>query len=116
VRPRLAAVAVTTAVTICCAAPSAGAITGEELCNAMHWPMPLPPTVGYSLDHLTYDSILSCFDNVSAIAPDGHDAVNDPERDAHTWKVTKMTPPAGTMVPRNQQINLTVVHDDNAPS
>jgi hypothetical protein len=112
---KLAAVAVMTAVTICCA-PVATAITGDEMCKAMHWPMPLPPTVGYSLEHLTNDSILICFDNVTATAPDGHDAANDPERDAHTWRITSMTPPAGTMVPMNQKINLTVVRDYNAPS
>jgi hypothetical protein len=35
---------------ICCA-PTATAITGEEMCQAMHWPMPLPSPVGYSLVH-----------------------------------------------------------------
>jgi hypothetical protein len=99
-----------------CWAPTASAITGDEMCRAMHWPMPLPPTVGWSLEHLNNDSILICFDNVSAIAPDGHDAVNDPEGQAHTWKITSVTPPAGAIVPMNQKIQLTVVRDYNAPS
>jgi hypothetical protein len=73
-------------------------ITGDEMCKAMHWPLPLPPTVGWSLMHMTNDSILTCFDNVVAIAPDGHDAQNDPVQSAFSWKVTSMTPPAGTMV------------------
>lgn len=102
------------AAAICCA-PTATAITGEEMCQAMHWPMPLPPTVGYSLNHLSDDSVLICFDNVVAIASDGHDATNDPESMAYAWKITSMTPPAGTMVPRNQKISLTVVNDPNAP-
>jgi hypothetical protein len=106
-------VAVMAAVTIGCA-PVARAITGNDLCNAM--PMPLPPTVGYSLEHTSNDSILQYFDNITATAPDGHDAMNDPARDAHTWRITSMTPPAGTMVPMNQKINLTVVRDYNAPS
>ncbi len=38
------------------------------------WPMPLPATVGYSLNHLANDSILICLNNVVATAPDGHDA------------------------------------------
>ena len=76
----------------------ATAITGDEMCKAMHWPLPLPPTVGWSLMHMTNDSILTCFDNVVAIAPDGHDAQNDPVQSAFSWKVTSMTPPAGTMV------------------
>ncbi|MEC4764771.1 PASTA domain-containing protein [Mycobacterium sherrisii] len=81
----------------------------------MHWPVPLPPTVGYNLDHLNTD-ILECFDNVTAIASDGHDAMNDPANQAYTWKITSMSPPAGTLVPMDQQIKLTVVRDDNAPS
>jgi hypothetical protein len=112
--PKTVAVGVAIATVIGCA-PAAMAITGEEICQAMHWPMPLPPTVGYSLNHLSNDSVLICFDNVVATAPDGHDAANDPENIAYTWKVTSMSPPAGTMVPRNQKISLTVVHDPNAP-
>jgi hypothetical protein len=112
---RLAAIAVIAGVPICCA-PAARAVTGDEMCKAMHWPMPLPPTVGWSLMHLTNDTLLSCFDNVTATAPDGHDAMNDPANAAFTWKITSMTPPAGTMVMRDQQIKLTVVHDDNAPT
>lgn len=81
----------------------------------MHWPMPLPPTVGWSINHLSNDSILQCFDNVVAIAPDGHDVMNDPARDAYMWKVTTMTPQSGTMVPMDQKIHLTVVNDPNAP-
>jgi hypothetical protein len=111
---KVVAVAAMAAVAIGCA-PVARAITGDEMCNAMHWPMPLPPTVGYSLNHLTNDSILICFDNVVATAPDGHDATNDPENVAYAWKITSMSPPAGTMVPRNQKISLTVVQDPNAP-
>jgi len=102
------------AVVIGCA-PSARAITGEEMCRAMHWPMPLPSTVGYSLNHLANDSILICLNNVVATAPDGHDATNDAENVAYAWKVTSMSPPAGTMVTRDQKISLTVVQDPNAP-
>jgi hypothetical protein len=72
--------------------------------------------VGWSLAHLFHDSILICFDNVTATAPDGHDATNDPASQSHTWKITSMTPPACTLVPMDQQIKLTVVRDDNAPS
>jgi hypothetical protein len=72
--------------------------------------------VGYSLMHLTSDSILACFDNVKATAPDGHAAMNEPARNANTWKITSMSPCAGTMVPMDQKIKLTVVHDSNAQS
>jgi len=49
------------------------------------------------------------------VAGDSHDAVNDPASDAHTWKVTGQSPPAGTLVARSQKINLTVVRDLNQP-
>lgn len=94
---------------------TASAVTGEEMCKAMHWPMPLPPTVGYNLEHLDKDTILTCFDNINAIAPDGHDVMNDPVNWAYTWKITSMSPPAGTMVPMNQLIKLTVIRDSNPP-
>jgi hypothetical protein len=100
---KLAAIAVMTAPTIC-STPVATAIIGEEMCQAMHWPMPLPPSVGYSLNHLVNDSVLTCLNNVMATAPDGHDATNDPESVAYAWKVTSMSPAAGTMVQRNQRV------------
>jgi hypothetical protein len=112
---RLVTIAIMVAATVGCARV-AMAITGDEMCKAMHWPLPLPPTVGWSLMHMTNDSILMCFDNVAAIAPDGHDAQNDPVQSAFSWNVTSMTPPAGTMVMMDQKISLTVVHDPNAPS
>jgi hypothetical protein len=99
---KVVTIAVMMAVTIGCA-PAARAITGNELCNAMHWPMPLPPTVGYSLEHTSNDSILQRFDNITATAPDGHDAMNDPARGAHKWRITSMSPYAGTLVPRTRR-------------
>jgi hypothetical protein len=51
---------------------------------------------------------------VVAKAPDGHDAMNDPARQAYTWKITSISRAADTMVPRNQNINLTVVQDPDA--
>jgi len=48
-------------------------------------------------------------------APDDHDAMNDPARDDHTWRITSMSPPAATLVPQNQKIALTVVRDYNDP-
>jgi hypothetical protein len=100
-----------------CWAPSASAITGDEMCRAMHWPMPLPPMVGWGIGHLMSDSILICFDNVTAIASDGHDVLTETgPNESGNWRVTSMTPPAGTMVPMNQQIRMTVVRDYNAPT
>jgi hypothetical protein len=88
---RLVTVAVVAAAAAVGCAPVATAITGDEMCKTMHWPLPLPPTVGWSLMHMTNDSILTCFDNVVAIAPDGHDAQNVAAQSAFSWKVTSMT-------------------------
>jgi len=96
-------------------APTATAITGEEMCQAMHWPMPLPATTGWALTHLDSDSILSCLNNVVATAPDGHDVMNDPANSVYAWKIATMSPAAGTMVTRDQKISLTGVNDPNAP-
>ena len=96
------------------AAPAARAITGEEMCKAMHWPMPLPPTVGYGIDRTMNDSVLMCFDNMVATAPDGHDVMNDTiDKSPSLWRVTSMSPPAGTLENRDQKISLSVVRDDN---
>jgi hypothetical protein len=113
---RLVTVAVVAAAAAVGCAPVATAITGEEMCKAMHWALPLPPTVGWSLMPMTNDSILTCFDNGVAIASDGHDVQNDTVQSAFSWKVTSMSPPAGTMVMMDQKISLTVVHDPNAPT
>jgi hypothetical protein len=110
---KVVAAAVVVAASVVCA-PVARAITGDEMCKAMHWPMPLPSMVGYPLDHMDNDTILSCLD-FTATAPDGHDAMNDPALQAHTWKVTGQSPPAGTMVPQTQKVVLTVVRDYNQP-
>jgi hypothetical protein len=95
---KLAAVAVM----IGCA-PAARAITGEELCKGMDWPMPLPPTVGYGIDHTMNDSVLVCFDNMVATAPDGHNVMNDTiDKSPRLLEGDQHVPPAGTLVDRDK--------------
>ncbi len=99
-------------------APAAVAITAEEAFKAMHWPMPLPDMVGWSMERTMSDSIFSCLENISGIAPDGHDVMNDTTAAPvpfSWWKVATMTPPAGTMVSMDQKITMTVIRDPNAP-
>jgi hypothetical protein len=105
-------VPVMTAAAMGCA-PTASAITGQQPCEAMKWPMPLPPMVGYGIDHIMNDSVLICFDQMTATAPDGHDVLAETgPNESGNWRVT-MTPAAGTLVTRDQPIHLTVVRDYN---
>ncbi|MGO9353649.1 MAG: hypothetical protein ACLP3C_23490 [Mycobacterium sp.] len=114
---RLVTVAVVAAAAAVGCAPAASAVIGEQLCEAMNWPMPLPPMVGYGVDHIMNDSILICFDNIVATAPDGHDVLTETgPNESGNWRVTSMSPAAGTLVMRSQPITMTVVRDYNAPS
>jgi hypothetical protein len=88
----------------------------------MHWPMPLPPMVGYGIDHIWLrdphnERLNPCFDNMVATAPDGHDVLTETgPNESGLWRVTSMSPPAGTLVTRDQKIVMTVVPDNNPPS
>lgn len=107
---------VATTITIGCA-PASSAITYEQQCRAMHWPMPLPSVVGWGIDHLMSDSILGCLETVSAIAPDGHDVMDDKIGQAPgSWRMTSVKPPEGSMVTMDTPITVTVVRDYNAPT
>ena len=85
-------------------APSGGGRTVQQDCDAKKWPLPLPNAVGKTLEFLDDDPVLICLNIAAAIAPDGHDADNDPARDAQWWKITSMSPPAGTVVRKLNQL------------
>ncbi|MEE3062671.1 MAG: hypothetical protein VYA67_01730 [Actinomycetota bacterium] len=106
------------AATIGCA-PVANGITAEEVCRKTYnWPIPMPTLTGWSMEHTMTDSTTSCFTNISAIAPDGHDVMNDTINAPVPfgwWKIATQSPSAGTGVQMDAQIKLTVVEDQNAP-
>jgi hypothetical protein len=55
--------------------------------------------------------------NIIATAPDGHDVLTETgPNESGNWRVTSMSPAAGTLVMRSQPITMTVVRDYNAPS
>jgi hypothetical protein len=49
---------------------------------------------------------LRCFDNLKALAPDGHDVMNAPADEAHLWTMTTSHPGAGAQVRRTTPITL----------
>jgi hypothetical protein len=97
--------------------------TVQQICNTvMKWPQPVPNAVGKTLDDIVdaplppvtdsfaTDWFWNCIPNIAAIAPDGHDVMNDPMNSGHTWRIASQSPPAGTLVAENQTITLKVVH------
>ncbi len=73
----------------------------QSAVTAFRW---IPNAVGKALEFLDDDPVLICLNIAAAIAPDGHDADNDPARDAQWWKITSMSPPAGTVVRKLNQL------------
>ncbi|WAJ46628.1 hypothetical protein OK015_09305 [Mycobacterium sp. Aquia_216] len=100
-------------------APLANGITAEEACRKTYnWPIPMPPLTGWSMEYTMTDSTSSCFTDISAIAPDGHDVMNDTIKAPIPfawWKIATQSPSAGTRVQMDAQIKLTVVEDQHAP-
>jgi hypothetical protein len=64
------------------ASPTPTDRTMQQICDAMPWPLPLPDAVGRTLEDSINDPVLTCLNVAAATAPDGHDAQNDPARDA----------------------------------
>jgi hypothetical protein len=91
-------------------AVSHGAPPNSELqCDQMAWPLPLPEVDGRGLDAIFNDPILICLSVKAAKAPDGHNVMNDAANHPDSWRITSMTPPPGAVVPKSQEITLTVV-------
>ena len=81
--------------------------TVNQACAAQRWPQPVPNVVGLNLFDAGNGS-LECFTIAQAIAPDGHDAMNDPARDAYRWRIISENPTAGTAVAADAPITLTL--------
>jgi hypothetical protein len=76
----------------------------EARCRALHWPQRMPDVSNQELDPLSKQ--LRCFDNLNALAPDGHDVMDDPANEAHRWTVATSRPGADTQVYRTTPITL----------
>ena len=82
--------------------------TAQQDCTALSWPQPLPNAVGRQLGEIVNDdSVWICL-NIAAIAPDGHDVMDDNSGFTQSWRITNQSPQSGTPVAENQTITLNV--------
>src|ERR1700758_113958 len=51
--------------------------TAQQDCTALSWPQPLPNAVGRQLEEIVNDDSFWICLNIAAIAPDGHDVMDD---------------------------------------
>ncbi|MET7776308.1 hypothetical protein ABZU94_10475 [Streptomyces mirabilis] len=84
--------------------PSYAADSVTARCHAQHWPQSMPDVTGKRFDPLGKD--LQCFDNITALAPDGHDVMNDPANETAVWIVTSSRPGRGAQVSLSTRITL----------
>ncbi|MEV6191949.1 hypothetical protein AB0M19_06065 [Streptomyces sp. NPDC051920] len=73
-------------------------------CRAQDWPQAMPDVVGQPFEPFGRD--LMCFDNMEAVAPDGHDVMTDPASGLGVWTVTSSTPKPGAKVRITTPITL----------
>ncbi|MEU9193179.1 hypothetical protein [Streptomyces hundungensis] len=85
-------------------AKTVGAASPGTACTGKKWPQSVPPVTGTPLADAV-DGPLRCFNITAAVAPDGHDALQDPTSDTD-WLVTGTKPAAGTGVTEDQPITL----------
>jgi hypothetical protein len=84
--------------------------TVADVCAAQEWPRLVPQVVGVVLKDAVNGS-LACWDNLNAIAPDGHDPVHNP-RDYGPYRITSIAPAPGTPTERNDGLVLYVAPVD----
>ncbi|MFF2043555.1 hypothetical protein ACFVVX_24365 [Kitasatospora sp. NPDC058170] len=77
-------------------------------CPKRKWPQPIPTAaigngVGYSMV-----GELDCFNVTQAVAPDGHDVLDDDLSVSRKFIIVKITPDVGTMVGMDDEVVLTV--------
>ncbi|MFD5813535.1 hypothetical protein [Streptomyces sp. NPDC127038] len=85
---------------------SSGYVAGSvnARCTAQEWPQPMPDIKGQAFDPLSKD--LMCFNNIEAVAPDGHDVMNDSGSGLGTWTVVSSTPAPGARVRMTTPITI----------
>ena len=89
---------------------SSGGPTVQQQCDAQKWPQPVPNAVGRMFEDVAVEDTSGFWDcvNISAIAPDGHDVMNDNVGSAPAWRITSQSPQPGTPVAENQTITFKV--------
>jgi hypothetical protein len=85
----------------------AGPVLPPSGCNGLSWPQAVPVRlVGANLSDAA--NALGCF-TFTAIAPDGHNVLNDPANQVGNWAVTSVSPAVGTPVGKDTNVTLHVV-------
>jgi hypothetical protein len=80
------------------------------------WPRAVPQVSGQLMDQ-AFDGSLFCFNLVKAAAPDGHDVLQDITSRAPNYRITSVSPSAGTSVNRADPVTIQVVPiDPSAPA
>ena len=82
----------------------------QQQCDAQKRPQPVPNAVGRTFEDVAVEDMGGFWDcvNISAIAPDGHDVMNDKVGSSQSWRITSQSPQAGTPVAENQTITFKV--------
>jgi hypothetical protein len=89
-----------------------GPTTVKQLCDAQTWPRALPNVVGRLL-YQAKRGALGCYDDVKAVAPDGHDPLNHPARPAEkTYRIAAMSPAVGTPIGRHDTVTVELAEVD----
>jgi hypothetical protein len=89
------------------AAPAHADNDMQQDCTAKEWPQPLPNAVGRQLEVVNDDSFWICL-NIAAIAPDGHDVLDDNSGYTQSWRITGQSPAEGTLVAENETVTFQV--------
>ncbi|GAA4093887.1 MULTISPECIES: PASTA domain-containing protein [Streptomyces] len=92
-------------------AKTPGAAGSGSPCAGKKWPQAVPTVTGMPLADAVADPLL-CFHITEAVAPDGHDALQDPV-DETDWVITGSKPGAGTAVTQDQPVTLTISNPNN---
>ena len=82
--------------------------TAQQDCTALSWPQPLPNAVGRQLEDIVNDDSFWICLNIAAIAPDGHDVMDDNSGFTQSWRITSQSPEPGTPLVENETITLNV--------
>jgi PASTA domain len=82
--------------------------TAQQDCTALSWPQPLPNAVGRQLEDIVNDDSFWICLNVVAMAPDGHDVMDDNSGVTQSRRITSQSPQSGTPVAENETITLNV--------
>lgn len=89
-----------------------GPTTVQQLCDAQSWPRALPKVVGRLL-YQAKDGSLECWDNVRAVAPDGHDPLHSPARPAEKmYRIVAVSPASGTPTGRHDVVTVELAEID----